>query len=38
MTPAPRPGPRFWRGVAFASAISLPVWAGIIAAVRSLLP
>ena len=36
--PAPRPDPGFWRGVAFAIALSLPLWAGIIFAVRQVLP
>lgn len=37
MTPAPQPGGRFWRGVAIAAALSVPLWAGIIYAVRQVL-
>lgn len=35
---APRPDPGFWRGVAIAAALSLPLWAGILYAIRQVLP
>lgn len=35
---APRPDFRFWRGVTIAAALSLPLWAGILYAIRQVLP
>lgn len=34
---APSPDPGFWRGVTIAAALSLPLWAGILYAIRQVL-
>ncbi len=36
--PAPAPHPRFWLGVTVALLLSVPLWAGLVFAVRQVLP